>query len=181
LFVGPLSEPYRWKGIDVLWEAFALVRQRIPEARLRIVGHGDRFAEFQAKANALGNGAVELLGRLPDDALARQYQEATVTVLPSTTDAESFGMVLAEANACGRPVIGSRIGGIPDFVRDGDNGLLCHAADPYDLAERILMLFENPDMSHAMGARGRERVLREHAWDDLATRTEAILQDAAKP
>lgn len=179
LFVGPLSESYRWKGIDVLWEAFEHVRQRMPGARLRIVGHGDRFAEFQAKAQAMGDGAVELLGRLPDEALARQYQQATVTVLPSTTQAESFGMVLAEANACGRPVIGSRIGGIPDFVHDGDNGLLSHAGDPYDLAERILMVLEDPALAQAMGARGRERVVRDHAWDDLAKRTETVLQDAA--
>ncbi|HEX9816729.1 MAG TPA: glycosyltransferase family 4 protein, partial [Candidatus Thermoplasmatota archaeon] len=116
LFIGPLSKAYRWKGIDVLWRAFSLLRRHLPHAQLAVVGGGDRFPYFTEKAHEL-DGAVELLGRLPEDRLIEEYRKAAVVVLPSTTDAESFGMVLAEANACGRPVVGSNIGGIPNFVR----------------------------------------------------------------
>ena len=177
LFVGPLAKAYRWKGIDILWRAFKQVRHRMPDARLRIVGAGDRFPEFQEKVRESSLN-VQLMGRVPDERFPRIYQDASVTVLPSLTDAESFGMVLAEANACGRPVVASNVGGIPDFVRDGDNGYLARPGDPFDLANRILTVLQDPDSAAAMGRRGRERVVKEHDWDALTVRTEMVLETA---
>lgn len=176
LFVGPLDRSYRWKGLDVLLRAFARVRARHPEARLVLVGDGDRLPALQARAAAEG---WVVRGRLSDRALADAYRSSAVLCLPSTTDAESFGMVLAEANACGRPVVGSRVGGIPDFVRHGDNGYLAERGDVEDLAEKLLAVLEDPDAAGAMGRRGRERVLQEHDWDLLAKATEAVLAEAA--
>src|SRR6185436_18061535 len=95
---------------------------------------------------------------------------------PSTSDAESFGMVLAEANACGRPVVASDIGGIPDFVRDLDNGRLVRPGDVQDLADKIIGVLRDPDSACAMGRRGRRRVAREHDWDLLSRRTEDVLE-----
>ena len=178
LFVGPLSRSYRWKGIDTLWDAFPRVRQEVPDARLVLVGVGDRAGNFLAQAHPLGD-AVELRGRLDDAGLRSAYQASAVTVLPSLTDAESFGMVLAEANACGRPVVGSRVGGIPDFVRHGDNGLLAAPGDVEELAERIVTILRDPDEATRMGMRGRERVVREHDWDLLARRTLGVYEEAA--
>lgn len=172
LFVGPLSRSYRWKGVDVLMRAFAALRSRHPEARLSLVGAGDRLEEFRKKA--ADGGSLNVLGRLSEKELAAAYQQAAVIVLPSTTDAESFGMVLAEANACGRPVVASDIGGIPDFVRHGENGLLAAPGDAADLAVKLLAVLEDPDAARRMGQRGLERVLREHDWDDLARRSEEI-------
>jgi glycosyltransferase involved in cell wall biosynthesis len=176
LFVGPLDSSYRWKGLDVLLDAFARVRRRRPDATLTLVGRGDRAAGFRRKAEK--DPALRVLGRLSDDALVREYRRAAVLALPSTTDAESFGMVLAEANACGAPVVASRVGGIPCFVREGDNGLLAAPGDPRDLARALLHVLDHPDEARLMGARGRRRVVAEHDWDDLARRTEAVLGDA---
>jgi glycosyltransferase involved in cell wall biosynthesis len=172
LFVGPLDRSYRWKGLDVLLQAFAKVRAQAPESRLVLVGKGDRVPELQARAAKEG---LVLAGRLNEGALAEAYRSSAALCLPSTTDAESFGMVLAEANACGRPVVGSRVGGIPDFVRDGDNGLLARPGDPADLAAKLLTLLRDPDEADAMGERGRLRVRREHDWDQLAKATEEVL------
>jgi glycosyltransferase involved in cell wall biosynthesis len=177
LFVGPVSTSYRWKGLDVLWDAFQIVRRSLPEARLTIVGDGDRLQEFTDKARQDGR-AVRLAGRVSEDRLIDEYRQASVVVLPSTTDAESFGMVLAEANACGRPVVASRIGGIPDFVRDADNGLLADAGDVTDLADKLLTLLRDPTWANELGRRGRDRVVQEHDWDDLAAKTEGVLQQA---
>jgi glycosyltransferase involved in cell wall biosynthesis len=177
LFVGPLDRSYRWKGLDVLLRAFAEVRAHAPEARLVLVGQGDRAPALQARAAREG---LVLRGRLSEPALADAYRSCAALCLPSTTDAESFGMVLAEANACGRPVVGSRVGGIPDFVRPGDNGLLAKPGDAGDLAEKLLSLLEDPEAANAMGKRGRERVLREHDWDQLAKATETVLEEAAR-
>lgn len=178
LFVGPLSRTYRWKGLDPLWAAFRTVQARRPDACLTLVGDGDRVEELRARAHREGLH-VRLAGRLGDEALVRAYRRAAVTVLPSTTPAEAFGMVLAEANACGRPVVGSRVGGIPDFVRHGDNGLLAAPGDADDLARQLLRVLEDPTLARAMGRRGRARVRREHDWDDLALACERVLEEAA--
>lgn len=177
LFVGPLSRAYRWKGADVLIKAFQQVRAAMPDARLRLVGQGDRMAYFQGLAEQ-SDGAISISGRLDDDALIDAYRRARVVVLPSTTDAEAFGMVLAEANACGRPVVGSRIGGIPDFIEDGHNGRLVRPGDPEDLANVLLKLLQEPQTADALGRAGRERVLARHDWDPLAQQTERVLEDA---
>ncbi len=179
LFVGPLSKTYRWKGIDILWRAFLLLRRHIPHAQLAVVGGGDRFPTYTEKAREL-EGAVELLGRLPEERLIEEYRKASVVVLPSTTDAESFGMVLAEANACGRPVVGSNIGGIPNFVREGENGLLAIPRDPFSLAEKLLAILSDEEAAQRMGANGRERVIREHDWDKLAKTTERAFEAALR-
>ncbi len=177
LFVGPMSTSYRWKGLDVLCEAFEIVQATLPEARLEIVGTGDRTDEFQRWGDAIGG--VDLLGRVTDRELVAAYRRASVVVLPSTTSAESFGMVLAEANACGRPVIGSRVGGIPSFVQDGVNGLLARPGDPVDLAGKLVDLLGDPAKAQEMGDRGRKLVLQHHDWDTLVDQTETVLADAA--
>lgn len=180
LFVGPLDRSYRWKGVDVLLQAFQLVRARIPGLRLRLVGEGDRVEEFRHLAQM--DDAVMVEGRVDDAGLVQAYHRSSVVVLPSTSDAEAFGMVLAEANACGRPVVASRVGGVPDFVRPGDNGLLVRPGDVEDLATKLLTVLRDPEHARRMGERGRTRVLREHDWDKLARRTEQVLRTvAARP
>lgn len=175
LFVGPVARSYRWKGLDTLREAFLRVREARPEARLHIIGNGDRFDEVWDWGRAVGN--VQMDRRLSEEGLIAAYQRATVTVLPSTTDAEAFGMVLAEANACGRPVVGTRVGGIPDFVRPHENGLLSPPRDSDALAKRILEVLENPAFADEMGTRGRALVLHHHDWDRLTLLTEGLLEE----
>ncbi len=179
LYVGPVDRAYEWKGFETLFQAFARLARDLPEARLRVVGQGDLVDRYQWRARAQGlQERVSFAGRVKEDDLPREYQRADVVVLPSLSDAESFGMVLAEANACGRPVVGSRMGGIPTFVRHGDNGLLAPPGDAAALEEAIRRVLEDPKMGAAMGQRGRARVLAEHRWDDLAKRTERVLAEA---
>ncbi|MHB8605427.1 MAG: glycosyltransferase family 4 protein [Thermoplasmatota archaeon] len=176
LFVAPLARAYRWKGLDVLLDAMVRVRAAIPDAHLTLVGGGDRFAEIERRVDP---AAVRLAGSVSDADLPAFYRRAAVVVLPSTTDAESFGMVLGEANASARPVVASRIGGIPDFVRDGVNGLLADPGDPVDLAAKLVDVLSNPERAATMGRRGREIVVREHDWADRARAAERVLADAA--
>lgn len=174
LFVGPLDRAYQWKGVDVLWQAFQQVRVAYPDARLRLVGSGDRLEEFRRRADE----AIEVTPRLSEEGLVDAYRRAAVTVLPSTTDAEAFGMVLAEANACGTPVVGSRIGGIPDFIEHGRNGFLASPGDAADLADKIGALLADRRMARRMGAAGRAKVVCEHDWDAVAGATEHVLETA---
>ncbi|WP_181642543.1 glycosyltransferase family 4 protein, partial [Nocardioides massiliensis] len=120
LYVGRLQRTSRWKGVTVLLDAFAAVARERPDARLVLVGDGDDVPALRAHATALGiDSRVAWRGALSGAALVDAYQRASVVALPSLTEAESFGMTLIEAMACGRPVVGSRIGGIPFVVRDG--------------------------------------------------------------
>jgi len=163
LYVGPVARAYAWKGLSFLTEAITLLRARFPTAHLRAVGDGDLAERYRACG-------VVVTGRVDDARLVDEYRAASVVALPSVTDAESFGMVLAEANACGRPVVGSRVGGIPCFVRDGDNGLLAEPGDAASLAERLARILSDPELARALGARGRARVELEHSWAGVSQR-----------
>lgn len=176
LFAGPLDNGYRWKGVDILRDAFDILREDGVDARLHLVGGGDRLKEFSAWA--AGRSDVKVQGRLPEQAFVTAMQNAGVVVLPSRTDAEAFGMVLAEANACGRPVVGARIGGIPDFVQPGVNGELVAPGDVDGLATTLKDLLASPGRMDAMGARGRHLVETQHTWPEVARRTDAALRRA---
>ena len=125
LYVGRLDHSSAWKGVDVLLDAFAQIVPRLPRARLVLVGNGDAVADHRSRAARLGIAdCVAFRGFLNDVGLVEAYRRATVVVLPSLTESESFGMALLEGMSCGRPVVGSRVGGIPIVVTDGDDGLL---------------------------------------------------------
>ena len=177
LFVGPVSRAYAWKGFAVLADAFDRLAARVPEAHLRVVGAGDLVGSY---AERFAGRPVTFVGRVSEDALVREYSRASVVVLPSISAAESFGMCLAEANACGRPVIASAVGGIPSFVRDGDNGLLVPPGDADALADALERVLTDAPLARRLGARGRERVEREHRWDHIGERTGALLSRVAR-
>ena len=171
LYVGPVSRAYAWKGLATLADAMDIVRERVPDARLRAVGDGDLAGRYRARG-------VEVVGRVDDARLVEEYRAASVVALPSLTPAESFGMALAEANACGRPVVGSRVGGIPCFVRHGENGLLAEPGDAASLAARLAKLLSDEALAARMGATGRALVEREHRWEDVAARCLTAFQEA---
>lgn len=107
-------------------------------------------------------GNVEFLGYLNKEALAKVYKGCRIFVMPSICY-EGFPGVLIEAMLHARPVICSRIGGIPEIVEDGVTGLLFAAGNADDLAEKIQHLWERPGLCRKMGKAGREKVLREYS------------------
>ena len=143
LFVGVLES---YKGIDVLAEAWRLAR---PAATLRIVGSGSR-------ASIVEELGVRWDRSLTPEEVARALDESTVLVLPSRS--EGMGRVVVEAHCRGRAVIGSRVGGIPDLVRDGENGLLVEPEDPEALAEALLRVLSDPGLASELGANARASV-----------------------
>ena len=124
--------------------------------------------EWEAEADGRGvSDRVRFVGTLAGDDLVAAYQRATIVVLPSTTEAESFGMVLIEAMSCGRPVIGSRVGGVPFVIDHGRDGLLVTPGDPAALATAIIELGNDPGMRSSMGAQGRRKVEAQFSVDGL--------------
>lgn len=168
VYVGRMDRSSAWKGVDVLVRAFAELAAEVPDARLRLVGGGDAVPDHLRLAAELGIAErVEAVGELTGDALVDVVRTAALAVLPSRTEAESFGMVLVEAMACGTPVVGSAVGGIPHVVTDGESGLLVPPGDPGALAAACRKVLTDAALADRLGARGRQEAERRFAWNGL--------------
>lgn len=166
LFAG---HPFRLKGVDVLIKAFMRVSERFPEYRLKIIGHCPDKAERAAyQAMAGGNERVEILNPMFYGELAGVIQGCTFLVLPSRS--EAMGRVLIEAMACAKPVIGSNVGGIPEVIIDGRNGLLFEPGDDADLAEKMERLLSDVALRERMGEAGAETVRKKFSSVKYAER-----------
>lgn len=178
LFVGSLERGTEYKGLDDLLRAVALLRVRRPGVRLVVVGDGDRRGSFEGMSRELGIGdAVTFMGTLAPAELAVQYQESALLVLPSRF--ESFGMVIAEAMACGRPVVATSVGGIPGLVADGVTGVLVPSGDVAALVVAVERVLGDERLATRLGAAGRDRVVAELSWETQADRTAAVFEQAA--
>lgn len=172
LFVAALTKWHRYKGLDILIESFRLICDM--DIKLLIVGGGDLKSEYEAHAKRLNlNDKVVFVGEVSDDLLPKYYSIADMLVLPSKDRSEGFGLTILEANASGKPVIGSNIGGIPGILTDNDNGILVPPNNPTLLADAILRLVKNDELRLRMGERGREIALM-HDWSRVALETEKI-------
>jgi glycosyltransferase involved in cell wall biosynthesis len=111
---------------------------------------------------------VKFLGFVEHHEMPRHYQQADLFVLPSRR--ESFGLVLAEAMACGLPVVATTAGAIPEVVEDGLTGVLVPPDDPEALANAVRSLLSNRPRMQAMGTAGAQRVRQRFTWDKVAQR-----------
>jgi len=164
------------KGTRYLLRAFASLGRRYDGVRLVIIGDGPLRARLEALAASLGaRERVEFLGALPHADVLAWIRKAAMLVLPgirtSTGREEGLGMVLLEAAATGLPIIGSRVGGIPECIHDGRTGFLVPERDEHALAEKITELLDDPLKRRQMGLAGRALVERQF---DLHRQTEAL-------
>ncbi|WP_329567455.1 glycosyltransferase family 4 protein [Kitasatospora sp. NBC_01266] len=181
LYAGRLDRSSAWKGVDVLLHAFARLND-VPDARLRLVGGGDALPDLLALAQRLGIAdRVTAEGELTGAALVAAMREAAVLALPSRTEAESFGMALVEAMACGTPVVGSAVGGIPHVVTDRHDGLLVPAGDPVALAGAVRELLTDHALADRLGAAGRRRAEERYDWDGLTGRYLELFRALLQP
>ena len=123
-------------------------------------------------------GRFAVLGAVDNREIAGLYALSAVVVIPSLIEATSIAAL--EAMASGRPLVASRVGGLPFLVRDGENGLLVPPADPAALAGAMVRLLDDPALRTTCGARGRTRVEQELSWDAIAVRTRAIYAEAGQ-
>ncbi len=168
LFVGVRFER---KGGDLLLRAFTRLRERVPGARLRIIG---------PRALEIRQDGVECLGFLRKDEpsewarLVEAYREADVFCLP--TRYEPFGIVFVEAMAFGLPCVGPAAWAIPEMVVDGETGFLVPPEDPDALADRLVRLLEDPELARRMGAAGRTRAERYFTWPAVIRRMTDVME-----
>lgn len=141
------------KGPDYLLKAMDYIWPELPEAVLVMVGKGELDVDLRAETLRKNvNGKVKFLGWRED--INELMPVFDMLVLPSLN--EGMGRVLIEAMAAGKPVVASRVGGIPDLVRHGETGYLVPPADEKSLADAILMLLNDRDEAKLMGQRGKQ-------------------------
>lgn len=159
LFVGRMEKR---KGLSYLLRAWATVRREFPRARLIVVGKGPPLAGYQSFVQKQGWSEVEFTGFVPASVLPAYFQRADVFCAPST-GAESFGIVLLEAMAAGRPILATRIDGYAEVVTHGRDGLLVEPKDPQALAVGLTHLLADGELRRKLGEAGRETA-KKYEW-----------------
>ncbi len=163
-FVGRLVAE---KGGEVLLRAAAQVQQQLPNAEFVFAGEGPARRDWEALADGLGIASkVKFLGVCHD--MPSVYHRSDLVVLPSLC--EAMPMCLLEAMAAHRPVIATRVGSIPDVVKDGDSGLLVPPGDTVQLASAILRVLRDRDFSKRLAERGFDRVRDEFSAEAMAAK-----------
>jgi glycosyltransferase involved in cell wall biosynthesis len=189
LFVGRISPE---KGLHVLLEAFQQIARTYPDVELEIVGpkaappvafifklsndptvaglmahcNGDYLTALEERVPAELRQRVSFSGAIPHSVLAARYAAADIYVQPSLI--EAFPLPIPEAMAAGVPVVGTRVGGIPEAITDGVTGRLVDSNDAEALAEAIVDLLRDEPSRRSMGQSARARALERFSWEHVA-------------
>jgi glycosyltransferase involved in cell wall biosynthesis len=167
LVIGSAGRLYPVKNFGLLIEVAARVCAVNPSVRFKVLGEGPERPLLEAMIGQRGlAGSVELPGFSPD--ASALYRECAVYI--NTSRHEGMPLAVLEAMAYGLPVVAPRVGGLPEMVADGREGLLAPAADADQLAERCLRLLDEPDLRRRLGEAARARVEREFSLAAMARR-----------
>jgi glycosyltransferase involved in cell wall biosynthesis len=157
---------HRYKGLDYLIEAMKRIIEEIPDAHLYILGKGSEELNLKSFAKKLQlNEMVTFLTRsIPNHEMPTLYAECDVYVQPSIV--EPYGIAVLEAMACGKPVVGTRVGGMRDTINE-ETGFLAEPGNSEEIAKYIKLLY-NENTRQKMGMAARKRALEEFDWRHIA-------------
>jgi glycosyltransferase involved in cell wall biosynthesis len=162
-------------GIDRLLDAFPAVLAAVPDAALLLVGDGEDRAALERQAAALGiAGRVRFAGAVPPADVRRYLRAGEVFVRPSLS--EGLGTAFLEAMACGLPVVGTRTGGIPDFLVEGRTGLFCDPARPETITAAVVRLMRDGALARTIREAGRRLVSERYRWEAVAAQIAAMYE-----
>jgi glycosyltransferase involved in cell wall biosynthesis len=167
--------PFFLKGVDILIKAFLKLTDDFPEYRLVVLGFNPVDLEsYQKMADACTR--IEFHKSVPYNQMIRYMERCTFLVLPSRS--EAMGRVLIEAMACGKAVIGSRVGGIPEVIDDQITGLLFESESVDELEVSIRRLLSDPALRKHMGNNGYKKMRQEYATEIYMAKFTSMLMDA---
>jgi glycosyltransferase involved in cell wall biosynthesis len=163
-----------WKGIEYSIKAVAELLHKGIAVRYLILGEGKDRGRLEKLAESMGvSRGVLFLGSVRNAELPCYYSIADIAVFPSIAD-ETFGIAIAEAMACGVPVVSTVVGGIPEVV-SGESGILVPPKDDISLARAMEKLLTGEDIRRKMGNEGRKWVTQNFSWDVIAERFEKYI------
>lgn len=166
LFVGRLEKR---KGFDYLLKAYQQVKKEIPNSRLIVVGPGIRLRhKYEKRVKRGGLADIVFTGYVSYKDLPRYYKTADVFCAPAT-GWESFGIILLEAMAVGKPIVASNVGGYATLITPGTEGYLVPPKDEQALAESLIAVLKDDSLRQKMGANGRRKA-QEYSWENVAQR-----------
>ena len=163
------------KGMDYLFQAVAAIKDL--KIQVGLVGTGSHEQKLKRKAKELGiEGRVHFYGYKPPHELARLYNQADIFVLPSLS--ESFGMVLLEAMSCGLPIIASQVGGIPEIVESGKNGILVSSGSAAEIEKAVRCLLDDPLLRSRLSQNNISKIRSQFTWDKIAVQYQSVYHEA---
>jgi glycosyltransferase involved in cell wall biosynthesis len=173
--IGYFGRLKQYKSVHHLLEALPRVMAEVPELKVMIVGEGDDRPRLEAITREKGLGSlVEFTGYVSEERKMELLQQMWCKVM--TSSKEGWGLTVLEANACGTPVIASRVPGLRDAVRDGETGLLYTFGDVPELAGKIIQLLKDPPFREELSAEAL-RWSHGFTWEKAATETLAALKE----
>lgn len=175
-FVGSLKP---WHGLSHLVHAFAHLHQRVPQARLLIVGDGPQRDWLLAQLQQRGlQSAALLTGAVSPEMIPGLLASMDVAVAPYPESIDFYfsPLKVVEYMAAGLPVVASGIGQINELIQDGVTGLLCSPGDETALANALEQLWHSPYLRNQLGQTARQHILAHHTWDTVASQILAIAQ-----
>jgi glycosyltransferase involved in cell wall biosynthesis len=176
LFVGALDKAHYFKGIEVLLKALASMRYR--DWQLNIIGNGNLVDYYKELVHTLRlEGKVTFIHDCSDEDLVKHYSQAYVTVLPSTTMGEAFGIVLVESMACQTAVIASNLPGVRTVVDYDINGLLARPNNVESLRTKLDYILENPDIAESYSKAGLIKARKQYDWQSIGNKLAKTYED----
>lgn len=173
------------KGQDRMIRALPIIRQAVPDVLYAVVGDGEERPALEQLTGQLGlRNHVQFLGEADEQSLVECYQQCDVFVLPNRqmgTDVEGFGMVLLEAQACGKPVVAGASGGTAETMQVPDTGLTVTSEGFDELGRIVVDLLGNAPQRAQMGAAGREWVVARFDWEPLSRLAAQMFELDVKP
>lgn len=176
LYVGRMV---RDMGLHVLLEGLHQLLASHPSARVVVAGASGDLREAVASAVDRWPERIHLAVDVPENDLPQFYAAATVVVVPTLGARACGSLAAAEAMSAGKPVVATRIGGIPEYVAEGENGLLVPPGDSEALVGAVLELLRNPSRMTRFGICGRERVARLFDSEHTNTQLESLFREVA--
>lgn len=168
---------HKYKGLEYLIEAMRVLQDQMPESKLYILGKGAEKENLKSLVKTLGlERNVEFIREaIPNHEMPFLYSECDVYVQPSII--EPYGIAVLEAMACGKPVIGTKVGGMMDTIKDGETGFLVEPGNAEEIADRIKILGDENKRAE-MGEKAREWVVDNFDWMVIGKRYQEVVEVA---
>jgi len=171
------------KGIEDLIHATPIIFKKFPNIKIKIIGRVDdknylkKIQKLIKELDCIQN--IEFVGPIAHNDLVKWYNLCKIFVLTSKTEEQSI--VTLEAMACGKPVVVTKVGALPEFIEDGSNGFLIDLKQPEELAEKITFLMNDEELRKKIGIQARNTIVEKFSWEHYISKLTDIFHNINSP